>query len=66
MWAAGGEVLRAYRFRDQPASVKYPVLNDLYNTITVTQSIIYCNTKKKVERLLDLKTRFSATCIQPQ
>lgn len=49
-------------------SVKYPVLNDLYNTITVTQSIIYCNTKKKVEKLKEDidKDGYNASCIHSE
>lgn len=32
---------------------KLETLCDLYETITVTQSIIYCNTRRKVERVAD-------------
>ena len=41
------EGIRQYYVYVDKESVKYSVLNDLYNTITVTQSIIYCNTKKE-------------------
>lgn len=45
------EGIRQYYVYVDTESVKYSVLYDLYNTITVTQSIIYCNSKKKVEKL---------------
>lgn len=45
------EGIRQYYVYVDKESIKYSVLYDLYNTITVTQSIIYCNSKKKVERL---------------
>merc|ERR1711988_1303037 len=32
---------------------KLDILCDLYETITVTQAIIYCNTRRKVEHLAD-------------
>jgi len=56
-----------YVYVDKEA-IKYSVLNDLYNTITVTQSIIYCNTKKKVEKLKEDidKDGYNASCIHSE
>jgi len=44
---------------------KYDVLCDLYETINITQSIIYCNTKKKVEQLTEtmLKNDFTVSAL---
>ena len=62
------EGIRQYYVYVDKESVKYSVLNDLYNTITVTQSIIYCNTKKKVEKLKDEigNDGYNASCIHSE
>lgn len=59
------EGIRQYYIYVDKENFKYSVLYDLYNTITVTQSIIYCNTRKKVEQLKqDIeKDDYSASCI---
>lgn len=35
---------------------KFPTLVDLYETLTITQAIIYCNTRRKVLQLVDMMT----------
>lgn len=44
---------------------KYPALKELYEMININQSIIYCNSKKKVEILTNymLEDNFPAKCI---
>ena len=44
---------------------KFDTLCDLYEAISVAQSIIYCNSRKKVEWLTTnlIKKNFTATCI---
>ena len=59
------EGIRQYYIYVDKEPYKYSVLYDLYNTITVTQSIIYCNTRKKVEKLKqDIENDdYTASCI---
>lgn len=33
---------------------KFDTLCDLYDTLTITQAVIFCNTKRKVMRLLNI------------
>lgn len=35
---------------------KFDTLNDLYSTITITQAVIFCNTRRKVDMLTDKMT----------
>lgn len=40
---------------------KFETLCDLYNTVNVTQAVIFCNTRRKVEQLHEQMTRQSFT-----
>lgn len=40
---------------------KFPTLCDLYDSITVTQAVIFCNTKEKVEKLAKKMTEHNFT-----
>lgn len=59
------EGIRQYYIYVDKEQYKYSVLFDLYLTITVTQSIIYCNTRKRVEKLkYDIENdNYTASCI---
>lgn len=59
------EGIRQFYIYVDKESHKYDVLADLYNTITITQSIIYCNTRKRVEKLKqDIEQDgYNASCI---
>eukprot|EP00479_Gromia_sphaerica_P006667 TRINITY_DN1975_c0_g1_i2.p1 TRINITY_DN1975_c0_g1~~TRINITY_DN1975_c0_g1_i2.p1 ORF type:complete len:371 (-),score=112.07 TRINITY_DN1975_c0_g1_i2:168-1280(-) len=41
---------------------KLDTLCDLYETLTITQAIIYCNTRRKVDWLTDVLTQRDFTC----
>lgn len=42
---------------------KFDTLCDLYDTLTITQAVIFCNTKQKVDWLTPLDaSKASATC----
>ena len=47
-WPDGGE-----SWWPEGGSWKFEVLSELYKTLTINQSVIYCNTKRKVEWLTD-------------
>lgn len=59
------EGIKQYYIYVDKEPYKYSVLHDLYNTITITQSIIYCNTRKRVEKLKqDIENDdYTASCI---
>lgn len=59
------EGIRQYYVLVDRDSDKYLVLSDLYSTIAVTQSIIYCNSKKKAQYLSDKMqdNNFVVSCI---
>jgi len=40
---------------------KFDTLCDLYDTVTITQAVIFCNTKKKVDFLTDKMRQFNFT-----
>lgn len=39
---------------------KFDTLCDLYDTLTITQAVIFCNTKRKVEPLAHIMYKFKA------
>merc|ERR1711966_633094 len=41
---------------------KVDTLCDLYETLTITQAIIYCNTRRKVDMLYEELTKRDFTC----
>merc|ERR1719213_592855 len=47
------EGIRQFYIAIQREEWKLDILCDLYETITITQAIIYCNTRRKVEFLAD-------------
>jgi ATP-dependent RNA helicase len=44
---------------------KFDTLCDLYDTLTITQAVIFCNTKKKVDWLTEKmrKANFTVACM---
>merc|ERR1711968_309942 len=44
---------------------KFDTLCDLYDTLTITQAVIFCNTKSKVDWLTEKmrEARFTVSCI---
>jgi len=59
------EGIKQYYIDLERESVKFDVLSDLYSTIAITQCIIYCNSKKKVNFLEKKMTEnnFTVSCI---
>jgi translation initiation factor 4A len=47
------EGIRQFYVAIEKEDWKFDTLKDLYETLTITQAIIYCNTRKKVEYLAD-------------
>ena len=45
---------------------KLPTLCDLYEAVTITQAIIYCNTRRKVEWLTQRMTEQDFTVRSPR
>lgn len=41
---------------------KFDTLCDLYDTLTITQAVIFCNTKRKVMRILEFLFRSIRNC----
>ncbi|PIO72152.1 helicase protein [Teladorsagia circumcincta] len=55
-------------FKTMPQDVqeyKFETLCDLYNVINVTQSVVFCNTRRKVEQLNEQMTeqKFTVSCL---
>jgi translation initiation factor 4A len=44
---------------------KFDTLADLYDTVSVTQAVIFCNTRRKVEQLTDqmMKRKFTVSAM---
>ncbi len=59
------EGIRQYYIYVEHENAKFDTLCDLYSTIAVTQSIIYCNTKKKVYNLTSMMqdNNFPVACM---
>jgi translation initiation factor 4A len=48
--------IKQYYINVEKEDYKYDTLSDLYETITITQAIIFCNTRRKVDDLTDRMT----------
>merc|ERR1719498_1793365 len=51
------EGIRQFYIAIEKEEWKLDTLCDLYETLTITQAIIYCNTRRKVDYLKDQKER---------
>ncbi|ETN74605.1 DEAD/DEAH box helicase [Necator americanus] len=59
------EGIRQFYVNVQKDEYKFETLCDLYNVINVTQSVIFCNTRRKVEQLNEQMTaqKFTVSCL---
>lgn len=59
------EGIKQYKVNVEDDASKYETLKDLYDSISLSQCIIYCNSVKRVEDLYDamIEDKFPVTCI---
>jgi translation initiation factor 4A len=59
------EGIRQFYVAIEQEEWKFDTLCDLYGTVTITQAIIYCNTKRRVENLTEqmLSKDFTVSCM---
>ncbi|KAE9416650.1 hypothetical protein Angca_006784 [Angiostrongylus cantonensis] len=59
------EGIRQFYVNVQKEDYKFDTLCDLYNVINITQSVIFCNTRRRVEQLSDQMTaqKFTVSCL---
>ncbi|CAD6188210.1 unnamed protein product [Caenorhabditis auriculariae] len=59
------EGIRQFYINVQKEECKFEVLCDLYETVNVTQAVIFCNTRRKVETLTEQMTKhdFTVSCL---
>lgn len=62
------EGIRQFYINVEKEEWKFDTLTDLYETVSITQAVIFCNTRRKVEWLKDQLTRnqFTVSCMHSE